>query len=379
MSWTKEELVKIRHELHQIPEIGLSEFKTHAYLMSIIKTMPQEQLEVFEDETAIIVKVKGSNSTKTIGWRTDIDALPIAEETGVEFSSTHPGFMHACGHDIHMTVALGLLQKAAEEGVVNDRVFFFQPAEENFSGAEIYYENGFLKDRKVTEIFALHVAPHLKSNVVGTLNGTLFAGACRFVVTFNGKDGHAAFPHEANDTIVAASSFVQQVQTIISRNVDPIESAVITFGEFNAGVADNIVAGKAVLTGTIRALTHEINELTQERMKAIAKGIEISFGCQVTLELDQKGYIPVVNNPEITKDFMTFMSDIEGVTFEKVSEFMTAEDFGYLLKKIPGTMFWYGVDSPYGLHHGQFNPDETTIPVAVETVHQFLNHRDQIK
>lgn len=377
MTWSEEKLITIRRDLHQIPEIGLEEFKTHSYLLDVLNELPQEKIEILTQDTAIILRVKGKNSSKKIAWRTDIDGLPIQEETGLPFSSQHEGYMHACGHDFHMTIALGLVEKAINEELENDRIFFFQPAEENVSGAQIYYDNGFFQKEQVTEIFGLHVAPHLKSNVVGCLNGTLFAGACRFVVTLTGKEGHAAFPHEANDMIVAAASFVQQTQTIISRNVNPMESAVITFGEINGGTADNIVAGKAVLTGTIRALTHEINELTQKRMEEIAAGIGISYGCHVELELDQKGYVPVVNHPELAEDLMSFMSNQPEVDFQTVSEMMTGEDFGYLLSKIPGVMFWYGVNSEYGLHHGKFNPDETSLKPAVEAIHRYLNHREQ--
>lgn len=375
--FSKEELIKIRRELHQIPEIGLKEFKTHDYLIAVLNSLPQEHLEIKTKDTAIIVTVKGKNPRKTIAWRTDIDGLPIKEETGFPFESTHEGFMHACGHDFHMTIALGLIARHLENRSDNNYVFFFQPAEENLSGAEIYYDNGFLKDIEIDEIYALHVAPQLKNNLIGTLKGTLFAGACRFVVTFKGKDGHAAFPHLANDTIVAASSFVQQVQSIISRNVDPMESAVITFGEFNSGTADNIVSGKAVLTGTIRALTYEVNELTKTRMEEMAKGIALSYGCEVDIVLDQKGYIPVVNNTELTSDFIEFCETHSEIEFLEVSETMTAEDFGYLLSKIPGTMFWYGVDSEYGLHHGKFNPDENTLDRAVNSIHDFLKSRDK--
>ncbi|MEG2254815.1 MAG: amidohydrolase, partial [Vagococcus sp.] len=217
MGFSEEELITIRRKLHQIPEIGMEEYKTTEYLLSILKGFPQDRLEIVTQDTAIVVVVKGKNSQKRIGWRTDIDGLPIKELTGLPFASTHPGKMHACGHDFHMTITLGLIKKALEEESKNDRVFFFQPAEENLSGAKVYYDNGFFKEQQADEIYALHVAPNLPSNLVGSLNGTLFAGACRFVVTFIGKEGHAAFPHEANDTIVAAASFVSQIQTIISR------------------------------------------------------------------------------------------------------------------------------------------------------------------
>lgn len=378
MRWSEEEVVKIRRDLHQIPEIGLSEFKTHDYLISVINQFPKERIEVKTMDTAISVRVKGKKKLKTIGWRTDIDGLPIQEETGLPFSSLNEGQMHACGHDVHMTISLGILERTIANKLDNDVLFFFQPAEENLSGAKIYYDNGFIKDEAIDEIFGLHVAPHLPSKTIGTLDGTLFAGACRFILTFTGKDGHAAFPHEANDMIVAATAYVQQAQTIISRNMDPMKSAVITFGEFNAGIADNVVAGKAVLTGTIRSLTHEISELTQNRMKDLAEGISRSFNCKVLLELDQKGYVPVVNNSEIVHDFMTYFNEESSLSFVEVQEAMTGEDFGYLLKNIPGMMFWLGVSSKHGLHHGGFNPDEAAIYPPIEAISEYIIHRDSI-
>lgn len=378
MVWSEKEVIKLRRDLHQIPEIGLSEFKTHDYLINIINQFPKNRIEVKTMDTAISVRVKGKKPIKTIGWRTDIDGLPIQEETKSPYSSLNEGKMHACGHDFHMTIALGVLEQIIMNELDNDVIFFFQPAEENFSGAKIYYDNGFIKNETIDEIFGLHVAPHLPSKTIGTLDGTLFAGACRFVLTFTGKDGHAAFPHEANDMIIAATSYVQQAQTIISRNIDPMKNAVITFGEFNAGIADNVVAGKAVLTGTIRSLTYEISDLTQSRMKDLAEGISRSFDCKVLLELDQKGYVPVVNNSEIASDFMNYFKEESSLPFVEVKEAMTGEDFGYLLKNIPGMMFWLGVSSQHGLHHGKFNPDEKVIFPAIKAIKEYIIHRDSI-
>lgn len=375
--WDQDKLISIRRELHQIPEIGLEEFQTHQYLMDKIKELPQERIAIIEWQTAIIVKVKGTNPKKTIGWRTDIDALPITEQTGFSFASTHKGKMHACGHDFHMTIALGVLQNIVSAQPANDFVFLFQPAEENESGGQLVYDSGILDEWLPDEFYGLHIQPNLAVGEIGTRVGTLFAGTCEIQAHFTGKGGHAAFPHEANDMIIAATEFVQQSQTIVSRNVNPIEGAVVTFGTFNAGTTNNVIAGEAHVSGTIRTLTQPMNELTQKRIKQIATGIQTSFECELELTLTQKGYLPVENNPEKTKKFMGFMSENPKVTLVETLPAMTGEDFGYLLSKVPGTMFWLGVDSPFGLHHSQLNPKEEAISVGVQAVTDFFQFLDK--
>lgn len=364
--------IKIRRDLHQIPEIGLLEFKTHAYLMDYITALPQEYLEIIEWETAIIVRVRGKVGAKTIGWRTDIDGLPVSEETGLPFKSIHPNQMHACGHDVHMSIALGLLTYFSEHQGQNHLVFLFQPAEENASGGKLLYDAGVLDAWMPDEFYALHVQPNLKVGQIGTKVGTLFAGTCTIQAKFSGKSGHAAYPHEANDMIVAASQFVNQIQTIISRNVDPVEGAVITLGTFHAGTTGNIISGEASLTGTIRTLTPEMSRLMQERVRQVAHGIEQSYQCQVELILEQGGYYPVVNTEKETTALIDFMKDHSKVDFISSPTAMTGEDFGYLLDKTPGAMFWLGVDSPYGLHHSMMSPKEEAIPLAIEVLEAFL-------
>jgi len=368
---TQEELISMRRQLHRIPEIGLEEYETHEYIIKKLNQLPQEKLSIDVQNTAIIVKVKGNNPTKNICWRTDMDGLPITEETQLVFSSKNQGKMHACGHDFHMTIALGLLENMVDSDLDNDVIFFFQPAEENLSGAKIYTDNHFLNVGKIDRIYGLHVSPELPVGVVSTCEGTLCAGDCGFEVIFTGKESHAALPHEGNDMIVASAAFIQQVQTIISRNINPMSSSVITFGQLSAGVADNVLPGKAVLSGTIRTLSHEMTDLVLQRFKEIADGIALSFQCEVAITFNQLGYVPVVNNSETTKDLVSFFNT-QDIIVEEASPIMTAEDFGYLLKQIPGTMFWLGVDSEYGLHHSKFDPDEAALIKAVDLMTNFL-------
>ena len=366
---------KIRRDLHQIPEIGLEEYKTHAYLMRIIDelTAGLDFVEIRTWRTGILVFIKGSTPTKTIGWRTDIDGLPIVEETGFAFASQHEGRMHACGHDMHMTITLGLLEQLTTEQPKNNLLFLFQPAEENEAGGMLMYEDGAFGDWLPDEFYGLHVRPDLKVGDIATNTSTLFAGTCEVKLTFKGKGGHAAFPHNANDALVAASYFITQVQTIVSRNVDPIKGAVVTFGEFHAGTTNNVIAETAFLHGTIRTLTQEMNLLTQKRLREIAEGVAQSFGVELDLELKQGGYLPVENHPELAAQCMNFFQKENGVHMIDILPAMTGEDFGYLLSKVKGVMFWLGIDSPYALHHPKMVPDEAALPFAIEKFGKFLS------
>ncbi|MFC3932616.1 N-acetyldiaminopimelate deacetylase [Streptococcus dentapri] len=371
------DLIKIRHDLHQIPEIGLEEFETQTYLLEQIAkiTASKNFVEQRTWKTGILVFVKGTAPEKTIGWRTDIDGLPVVEDTDLDFASQHAGRMHACGHDIHMTIALGLLEKLVVSQPKNNLLFLFQPAEENLAGGKLMYEDDAFGDWKPDEFYGLHVRPDLKVCDIATNTSTLFAGTCEVLITFKGIGGHAAFPHHANDALVAAAYFVTQVQTIISRSVDPIEGAVVTFGSMHAGTTNNVIAETAELHGTIRTLTQDMNLLTQKRLKTIAEGVAASFDMEVEIKLIQGGYLPVENDPSLAKDFMRFFDQETEANLIDILPAMTGEDFGYLLHQIPGVMFWLGVDSPYPLHHPKMSPREEVLPFAVDTIARFLAYR----
>ncbi|HFI0249561.1 TPA: N-acetyldiaminopimelate deacetylase [Streptococcus suis] len=368
------DLIATRRALHQIPELGMEEFKTHAFLMETIEELLQDCSfsQVRTWETGILVYLTGSAPQKTIGWRTDIDGLPIVEETGLDFKSLQPDRMHACGHDFHMTIALGLLEKMAEQQPKNNLLFLFQPAEENLAGGMLMYEAGAFGDWLPDEFYGLHVRPDLKVGQMATNRATLFAGTCEVKIRFTGKGGHAAFPHTANDALVAASYFVTQVQSVVSRNVDPIEGAVVTFGSMHAGTTNNVISETAFLHGTIRALTQSMSLLVQKRVREIAEGIALSFGVDLEIELNPSGYLPVENNPQLADELMTFFEQVDGVEMIDCPPAMTGEDFGYLLNKVPGVMFWLGVDTPYPLHNPRLSPKEEVLPFAVDKLSDFL-------
>ena len=375
----EDDLITIRRHLHQIPEVALEEVETHAFLMQVIGMMDQKFLKILEPKelpTAILVRVQGSDPSRTIGYRTDIDGLPVDEKTGLPYASQHPGKMHACGHDMHMTVALGVLDYFASHQPKDNLVFFFQPAEESEAGGKRAYELGLFEGEwRPDEFYGLHVNPKMQTGVIGCRMGTLFAGTTEVNIDVIGKGGHAAFPQDAKDAVVAASALVMQVQTIISRSINPIESGVITLGKFEAGTIRNVIADHARLEGTIRGLTQVMIEKIKERVQEICEGIERSFEVEVRLGLNQGGYFPVENDPVLTKRFIRFMQENPDVVYEEVPPAMTGEDFGYLLHQFPGTMFWLGVDGGAQLHESSMSPKEWAIQKGITAITEFLEYR----
>ena len=373
---TSEQLVKIRRDLHQIPELALHEHQTQKYLLQIIGNFTQKYIEVRtcpELPTAILVRVKGSKPQKTIGYRADIDGLPIEEKTALPFTSQTQGQMHACGHDIHMTVALGILDYFCEHQPQDNLLFFFQPAEESESGGKKAYEAGIFTGKwRPDEFFALHVTPDLPTGTIGCRLGTLFAGTTEINIDLYGKDGHAAYPQQANDMVVAAASLIEQIQTIVSRSIDPIASGVITIGRIRAGTVRNAIAGHAHLEGTIRGLTQKMIERIDQRLRDVTQGIAQSFDAKVDLQLNQGGYWPVENDPQITAEFINYMKKNPQIDYQEMQPAMTGEDFGYLLAQIPGTMFWLGVNDNSQLHSATFNPHEEAIVIGIKAMVGFL-------
>lgn len=356
--------IQMRRDLHQIPELGFQEWKTQQYIINYIKTLPSEYMEVKTWKTGVIVKVHGRNPEKTIGYRADIDGLPITEETGYEFASLHEGMMHACGHDMHTTIGLGLLTRFVTERIDDDLVFIFQPAEEGPGGALPLLQSEELQAWKPDMILGLHIAPEYPVGSIATKEGLLFANTSELYIDLKGKGGHAAYPHTANDMIVAASHLVTQLQSVISRNVNPLDSAVITIGKITGGTVQNIIAEKARLEGTIRTLSVESMKRVKERIEAIVAGIETSFGCTAHIDYGAM-YHQVYNDETLTKEFMAFTEEHTDMNVINCTEAMTGEDFGYMLREIPGFMFWLGVESEYGLHHAKLQPDESAIEKAI--------------
>jgi N-acetyldiaminopimelate deacetylase len=363
--------VEIRRQLHQIPEPGFAEFKTQQFLLDYLQSLPQERLEIRTWRTGILVNVKGTAPKRRLGYRADMDGLPISEETSYEFRSTHPGFMHACGHDVHMSIGLGILTQIVHNPIRDDITFIFQPAEEGPGGAMPMLASEELQDWLPDTIVALHIAPEYPVGTIATKPGILFANTSELFIDLTGKGGHAAFPHLANDMVITACQLVGQLQTIVARNVNPLDSAVITIGKIEGGTKQNIIAEKSRLEGTIRTLSAATMLLIKSRIEALTTGMETAYNCKIDIDYGAN-YLQVFNHAETTEQFMGWIREAGVINLIECTEAMTGEDFGYFLKDIPGFMFWLGVDTPYGLHHSRIEPNEEAIDLAIELISSYF-------
>ncbi|MFC4354921.1 N-acetyldiaminopimelate deacetylase [Chryseomicrobium palamuruense] len=362
----KLELKELRQAFHKIPEPGFHEFQTKQLIEDVIASFPQEHLEIVHWRTGLIVKVTGTEPTQTIGWRTDIDGLPITEQTGVPFVSERPGFMHACGHDVHITIALGLLGALSAQPAKQHVVIYFQPAEESPGGALPMREwvKANRPDLLPDAFYALHVAPELPVGTISTKPGILFANTSELYIDLHGVEGHAAFPHQTTDMSVAVAHLLIQLQSIVSRSIDPLEPSVVTIGKMTSGTVQNIISGHARLEGTIRTMNAEVMTRIKKRIEAIVAGVEQAFECEATIDYGSS-YHQVFNTPELAEAFQAF-TEVDGeLDFVVAKEAMTGEDFGYFLQEVPGVLFWAGAASDYGLHNAKMLPNEAMLePIA---------------
>lgn len=373
-----ESLIDIRRALHKIPEVGFKEFKTQSYLLDKIQQFMQPFIKVTTWKTGIVLTIEGTNPQFKLGWRTDIDGLPIQEKTNLSFQSEHEGYMHACGHDMHMTIALGLLERFSKSQPEQTVILFFQPAEEGPGGAEPML--AWLKESQPElipdYIFACHIAPEYPVGTVATRAGMLFANTSELFINLKGVGGHAAYPHQTKDMTVVAANLLLQLQTIISRNINPLEGSVITIGKMMSGTVQNVISGHARLEGTIRTVTAESMTTIKKRIEALCHATEIGFECEVTIDYGS-GYYQVFNQEASANALLAFAEQQDGMIAYECPPAMTGEDFGFFLKEIPGAMFWAGANTEYGLHHAEINPDEQLIEKNVEFVEGFLRQFTQ--
>jgi N-acetyldiaminopimelate deacetylase len=368
--------VAIRRQLHQIPEPGYQEFKTQQFLLDYIQTLPQDRIELKTWRTGILVRVKGTEGRRCIAYRADMDGLPISEETSYDFKSKHEGFMHACGHDVHMTIGLGVLTHVVNQPLKDDILVLFQPAEEGPGGALPMMQSEEFREWTPDMIMALHIAPEYPVGTIATRPGILFANTSELYMDLKGTGGHAAFPHKANDMMIAAANLILQLQTIVSRNVDPLDSAVITLGKIEGGIRQNVIAEKVRLEGTIRTLSASSMDAVKARLEQVLSGIEASFQCETAVDYGSN-YHQVYNHENLVQEFMSWVRTSSDMELIECPAAMTGEDFGYFLKEIPGFMFWLGVDTPYGLHHSKIEPNETAISRAIETITSYMEWKSE--
>ncbi|TFH65640.1 MAG: amidohydrolase [Candidatus Zixiibacteriota bacterium] len=375
--------VALRRRLHQIPETAWEEKKTSATLKNFLKThgIPFRSVA----KTGIVGEIR-SGKGKCVAIRTDIDALPITEETDYAFKSIHPGRMHACGHDIHMatvsTAALLLMQMRSEfAGTVK---LLYQPSEESPPGGAIaMVKAGVLKHPQVDMIFGLHVWPTINVGQIGIKEGALCAGVLDFDVEILGKGGHGAYPQDTIDPIVCAAQVVSSLQTIVSRHINPFEPAVVTIGKIDGGATRNVIPPICRLSGTARAQSTEMLKQLQIEIEKIVLNIAKGHGCKAKFTY-LKGYPPLTNVPAANKYLSGACLDLYGkrALVSPPHPSMGGEDFAHFLGHVPGAMFLLGMRNPkigaiHGLHHPKFKADEDAITIGAavltKAVIDFLN------
>jgi amidohydrolase len=368
-----DEMVKIRRYLHQYPELSFQETNTAKF----IREHYQKIGLPFKSNiggNGVIATLKGAQPGKTVALRADFDALPIQEENDVPYKSLNPGVMHACGHDGHTAALLGLAKAVLpfKEKLPGTIVFLHQPAEEYApGGAKPMIEAGALEG--VDAVFGTHLWPDAPFGVVQTRKGALMAAADRFEIIIKGKGGHGAKPHQTKDAILIGSQIVTALQQIVSRRLDPLKSAVVTIGTFEAGQAFNIIADSAKITGTARSFEKEIQQLIIDEMEKIIRGICTAHDVHYEFHY-YKGYPPVVNHHEEADMILQVGKLVPGVTkTEEIEPTMTGEDFAYYLMEKPGAFFFTGAQKEghyYPLHSPMFDFDERAMLIAAKMLFQ---------
>jgi hippurate hydrolase len=358
-----EKIVTLRRDIHREPELGFDTKKTAEKVLGALDGLPLE-VQTGVAENGIVATLRGRDDGPTVGLRADLDALPIHEETGLPFASEIDGKMHACGHDGHTSMLVGAAHALCgmRERLNGTVKFFFQPAEEGGGGGKVMVEEGVADD--VTSIFALHLWPGLPFGTAATKAGPIMAAADAFEVTVRGTGGHGAFPHQTADAIAMAAQIVTALQTLVSREVDPVEPAVVTVGEIGAGSAFNIIPETARLGGTVRTLNEDLRRRMPERIEQLARGV--AQGMRGDAELDYSFSYPVTMNDEgAAQHALTVIRGLFGEesTLELSNPAMGGEDFAFFLEKIPGAFIWLGVgeDVSY-LHTPTFAFDEEILP-----------------
>ncbi len=377
------EIVATRRHLHTIPEIGLSEFKTSDYVASELAAMGYEVTRGLA-KTGIVATLRNGTSSKSIGIRADFDALPILEETGADYASTHPGVMHACGHDGHTAMLLGAAKILSERKQFDGTVhLIFQPAEENFGGARLMMDDGLFERFPCDAVFGLHNDPSLPFGQFAFRDGPMMAAADECKITVVGHGGHGAEPQAASDPIVCGASIIMALQTIAARNIHPLQSAVITVGAFNSGIASNVIPERAEMSLTVRALEPDVRDELERRIRMIAEGQAASYGMRAEVDYE-RGYPPMINHTAETgylRDLARRFAGEEKVT-DLTRPFMGSEDFAYFLEERPGCYFMLGTartDRDPPLHHPKYDFNDDILPIGtsfwVELAEDFLSSK----
>lgn len=356
-----DEAVRLRRALHRIPELSLEEYKTSQFVQEHLGALRPDAMQVIAGTG--VKAVFDAGAEKTIAIRADIDALPLEERTGLPFASQNPGCMHACGHDGHMAAALGFAQivAAKRKDLKTNFVFLFQPAEETTGGAERMIAEGALDCPHVDEIYGIHLWPGLPEGKVALKAGPLMANMCDVNVRMQGKTAHGAAPHLGTDALLAAAHFVVAAQGILTRNVSPLEPAVLNIGRITAGDARNIVCGQALVEGTVRSFSDELSEEIRGRVREIMAGIDRAFGTKSEY-YETMGYPALVNSVKLYEKAAGLFAEPEWIPAQPV---MMSEDFAYFTRAREGLFAFIGAGEG-SLHSNTFDFNEECLSSALE-------------
>ncbi len=371
-----EELISIRRELHKNPELGGHEFKTMDRICSCLDSWGIEY-EKGVAETGVVAIVRGKNKKENpicIGIRADMDALPISEETNIDFRSLNEGVMHACGHDAHTTVALGTAKiiKSIENELKGDVKFFFQPAEETTGGAERMIQAGCLKNPDVEYVFGLHVDPRMETGKISIKYGKMMASSDEVKIKIKGKSTHGAHPDMGIDPVVAASNIVVALQSVVSRNISPLNSAVLTIGSIHGGTKGNIIPDEVEMTGILRTLDPDTRAFIKKRISEVVEDTARAFGGEGILQI-RESYGALINNDAAVNFIRETAERVLGKENVVILDFpdMGTEDFSYFTKNTKGCFFNLGcrnekIDAVYPIHSSKFMLDEACLEIGVK-------------
>lgn len=361
-----DEMAEWRQHLHAHPELGFECFDTAAFVVEKLREFGITEIVTGIATSGVVAMIDGQGDGPVIGLRADMDALPIDEQTGVDYASKNEGVMHACGHDGHTTMLLGAAKYLAETRNFKGRVaLIFQPAEEGPGGGRVMVEEGMLDRFGINQVYALHTMPGAELGSFSTTPGPIMAAVDTFHIDIKGVGGHGAFPHETRDPIVATVGMVQAIQTIVSRNHYALDDLVVSVTQIHTGSAENIIPETAYINGTIRTFDAAVQQMVWTRLQEIVDGQAASFGLEAELRIE-RGYPATVNEAKCVEFAAEVASEVAGEANVKAdrNREMGAEDFSYMLEKRPGAYLFLGQGEAAGLHHPAFNFNDAVAPVG---------------
>lgn len=373
-----DELNAIFQDLHAHPEIGFTETRTSGIVADTLRAYGVDEVHTGLGKTGVVGLIRGKGQgNRRVGLRADMDALPIHEASGLAYTSTNAGVMHACGHDAHTTMLLGAAKYlAATRDFDGTAVVVFQPAEEGLGGARQMIADGLFEQFPCDEIYGMHNVPNGQLGKVGICKGAAMAGAAFFDIKVTGKGSHAAMPSQSKDALIIAASLTTELQTILSRNVPAIDTCVLSVTQLHAGAAYNVVPETATLGGTIRYFKDEIYELAASRMQAICDGFAIAHGVEVELEL-RNVFDVLINDSDLSDAYLEAAADIVGSdNIVVMSEPLTgSEDFADMLKVVPGAYCMVGHAGTVALHNPSFTLDTEILPIGASVMAHMVEKR----